>query len=66
MKKLTMMAMLRKHTSRKGTLFYCERWLKAPVQKCDGEQYARDKGTPQGVVISPLLTNLYLHEAFDQ
>jgi hypothetical protein len=40
--------------------------LKAPVSKQDGELQARTKGTPQGGVISPLLANLYLHEAFDQ
>jgi RNA-directed DNA polymerase len=61
-----MMAILRKHTSRKEILLYCERWLKALVQKRNGEVQKRDKGTPQGGVISPLLANLYLHEAFDQ
>jgi RNA-directed DNA polymerase len=61
-----MMDILRKHTSQKHILLYCERWLKAPVQKQNGERQVRDKGTPQGGVISPLLANLYLHEAFDR
>ena len=61
-----MMDILRKHTSQRQILLYVERWLKAPVQKQSGELQVRDKGTPQGGVISPLLANLYLHEAFDQ
>jgi group II intron reverse transcriptase/maturase len=61
-----MMNILQKYTSQKHILLYCERWLKAPVYKQDGELQARTKGTPQGGVISPLLANLYLHEAFDQ
>lgn len=61
-----MMGMLRKHTRQRHILLYCERWLKAPVQRQNGELQARDKGTPQGGVISPLLANIYLHEAFDQ
>ena len=61
-----MMRILRKHTSQKHILLYCERWLKAPIQKQDGNLRTRDRGTPQGGVISPLLANLYLHEAFDQ
>jgi len=61
-----MMGILRSYTNQKQILLYCERWLKAPVQKQDGELQTRSKGTPQGGVISPLLANLYLHEAFDQ
>jgi group II intron reverse transcriptase/maturase len=61
-----MMKMLRKHTSQKHILLYCERWLKAPMVKQNGEMQTRDKGTPQGGVISPLFANIYLHEAFDQ
>ena len=61
-----MMEILRKYTSKKYILLYCERWLKAPVLRIDGETDAdRKKGTPQGGVISPLLANLYLHEVFD-
>ncbi|MGM0915912.1 MAG: reverse transcriptase domain-containing protein, partial [Pseudomonadota bacterium] len=31
----------------------------------DGAQVDRDRGTPQGGVISPTLANLFLHYAFD-
>jgi group II intron reverse transcriptase/maturase len=41
------------------------RWLCAPVQRPDGTQEPRTKGTPQGGVVSPLLANLFLHYAFD-
>ncbi len=61
-----MMSILRKHTDQKHVLLYCERWLKAPVRRQNGELQTRSKGTPQGGVLSPLLANLYLHEAFDQ
>jgi RNA-directed DNA polymerase len=60
-----LMQAVRKHTDCKWVLLYIERWLKAPVQLEDGTQEARDKGTPQGGVVSPLLANLYLHYAFD-
>ena len=56
---------VRKHTDCKWVLLYIERWLKAPAQLEDGSLIHRDKGTPQGGVISPLLANLFLHYAFD-
>ena len=60
-----MMKAVRKHTQSKWIVLYIERWLIAPVQLPDGSQQQRDKGTPQGGVISPLLANLFLHYAFD-
>jgi len=55
-----------KHTQCKWLLLYIERWLKAPMQLADGTLISRDKGSPQGSVISPLLSNLFLHYAFDE
>ncbi len=47
-------------------VLYIERWLKAPVQEEDGRLVPREKSTPQGGVISPLLANLFLHYALDR
>ena len=41
------------------------KWLKAGVMR-DGSIYYSDQGTPQGGIISPLLSNIYLHEALDK
>jgi RNA-directed DNA polymerase len=46
-------------------VLYVERWLKAPLQQADGTLVARDRGTPQGSAISPLIANLFMHYAFD-
>src|SRR6516164_7881699 len=35
------------------------------MQMADGSLIGRERGTPQGGVISPLLANLFLHYAFD-
>jgi RNA-directed DNA polymerase len=56
---------VRKHTKCSWVLLYIERWLKAPAMLGDGQLVSRDKGTPQGGVISPLLANLFLHYVFD-
>jgi RNA-directed DNA polymerase len=54
------------HTRERWVLLYIERWLTAPVQMSDGTLVAREKGTPQGSPISPVLANLFLTYAFDQ
>jgi RNA-directed DNA polymerase len=54
------------HTDERWVLLYIQRWLKAPMQMPDGTLVARDKGTPQGSPISPLLANLFMHYAFDR
>ena len=41
------------------------KWLKAGVME-DGNVSYPDEGTPQGGVISPLLSNIYLHEVLDK
>ena len=55
-----------KHTDCPWVILYIKRWLKAPMQKADGELVAREQGTPQGGVISPILSNLFLHYVFDK
>ena len=54
-----------RHTDLRFVLLYVERWLKAPLQLEDGSLVERDRGTPQGSAISPLLANVFLHYAFD-
>jgi group II intron reverse transcriptase/maturase len=54
------------HTDERWVLLYIERWLTAPMQMSDGTLVAREKGTPQGSPISPLLANLFMHYAFDR
>jgi RNA-directed DNA polymerase len=46
-------------------LLYVKRWLVAPLQRADGALASRDRGTPQGSAISPVLANLFMHYAFD-
>jgi RNA-directed DNA polymerase len=60
-----MLEILGRYTQQRHVLLYCRRWLSAPAMKSDGELVERRMGTPQGGVISPVLANLYLHEAFD-
>ena len=53
------------HCSDPWVLLYVQRWLAAPLQLPDGSLRQRDRGTPRGSAISPVLANLFLHYAFD-
>jgi RNA-directed DNA polymerase len=56
---------LEKHTTCKWATLYIKRWLTAPLQQEDGALDERARGTPQGGVVSPILSNLFLHHTFD-
>ena len=56
---------VRKHVQCRWALLYIERWLKAPMELEDGTRVERTCGTPQGGVVSPILSNLFMHYAFD-
>ncbi len=53
------------NTDQKWVVLYVKRWLAVPLRLPDGTLVERDRGTPQGSAISPVLANLYLHYAFD-
>lgn len=52
-------------TDQTWVLLYVRRWLAAPLQLPDGTLARRDRGTPQGSAISPVLASLFMHYAFD-
>lgn len=56
---------VRKHVESHWALLYIERWLTVPLMLDNGSLQARTKGTPQGGIVSPILSNLFLHYVFD-
>jgi RNA-directed DNA polymerase len=56
---------VRKHCTTPWILLYIERWLRAPMETEGKDRVARERGTPQGGVVSPLLANLFLHYTLD-
>lgn len=56
---------LEKHTTCKWVTLHIKRWLTAPLQQEDGTLVERTRGTPQGGVVSPVLSNLFMHYTFD-
>jgi group II intron reverse transcriptase/maturase len=53
------------HTDARWVILYVTRWLAAPLRMPDGSLVERDRGTPQGSAVSPVLANLFMHYAFD-
>jgi RNA-directed DNA polymerase len=56
---------VRAHIKDDWILLYIGRWLRAPFESEQGARLTRDRGTPQGGVVSPILMNLFMHYAFD-
>ena len=56
---------VRSHIKERWILLYIERWLTAPFETPRGEQVPRQRGIPQGGVVSPILMNLFMHYTFD-
>src|SRR5664280_1003744 len=49
------------HCTDPWVVLYVKRWLSAPLQHADGTLQTRNRGTPQGSAISPVLANLFMH-----
>ena len=55
-----------KHTDLRWVLLYVEAVAESTAARRTAPSSQRDRGTPQGSAISPLLANLFLHYAFDR
>lgn len=60
-----LMELLQKRVKDGVVLRLISKWLKAGVMEAEALSYP-ENGTPQGGVISPLLSNIYLHEVLDE
>src|SRR5438309_676532 len=49
---------VRSHIKEDWILLYIEQWLTAPYELTEGTHVARQRGTPQGGVVRPILINL--------
>jgi len=61
-----LMKAVKQYTDERWVLIYIERWLKSGTLKEDGSIADRTEGTAQGSVLSPLLSNVFLHFVFDK
>jgi RNA-directed DNA polymerase len=53
------------NTDQRWVVLYVKRWLAAGLALPDGTVSERERGTPQGSAVSPVLANLFMHYAFD-
>ena len=57
--------LLSKRIDDKAFLNLIRKWLKAGILDTDGKVICPVTGTPQGGIVSPILSNVYLHYALD-
>jgi RNA-directed DNA polymerase len=57
--------MLEERVDDRAFLRLIKKWLKAGVVEEDGRVIHPETGTPQGGIVSPVLSNIYLHYALD-
>jgi len=57
--------MLEERIDDRALLWLIRKWLKAGVLDTNGQGLHPVTGTPQGGIISPMLANVYLHDALD-
>jgi len=60
-----LMKAVKKHTDNPWLILYIERWLTSPIDE-NGTVTKRIIGLPQGGVISPVLSNLFMHYVYDK
>lgn len=56
---------IRERIDDEAFLWLIGKWLKAGVLNTDGTVIQPETGTPQGGIVSPVLSNVYLHYALD-
>jgi retron-type reverse transcriptase len=57
--------MLRVRIDDRACLHLLRKWRKTGILETDGQVTHPDTGTPQGGTVSPVLANVYLHDALD-